>query len=102
MIRPLVASMLLLSACNAHPEIVGPFTGSTQRFVVDSLTLPRDDHSFRDDLNGDGRLDNQLANVVNFLLGGTDLTDATDDLIASGVLASVVEITSDDPALEND
>ena len=57
---------------------------------------------FADNLNGDGRTDDQLGNVTGTLAGNMDLTTAIDDMLGSGVLAPVVEITSDDPALRND
>ena len=102
--RLLLVSAAALCACGKapYPDIVGPYSGVTYRFVVDRLTLPMQRSDFADDLNGDGRPDNQLGNVVGFLAGQNDLTDAVDDLLGSGVLAPVIELTTDDPALRND
>src|SRR3954468_10549167 len=94
-----------LVACGKPPpyhDITGPYTGVTYRFVVDRMQLPMGRYDLADDLNGDGRLDNQLGIIAGSLAQERDLTMAVDDLLGSGVLAPVVEITTDDPALRND
>lgn len=95
--------LLALCGCKApYRDIVGPYSGATYRFVVDQLALPRSRSDFADDLNGDGRVDNQLGNIAGQLGANDDLTDAVDDLLGSGAWAPVVEITSDDPRLRDD
>ena len=96
--------VVALPACGKPPyhDVAGPFTGTTYRFVVDQLVLPLERTDSGDDLNGDGRVDNQLANICGTLAGDNDLTGAVDDMLGSGVLAPVVEITTDDPSLRND
>ncbi len=100
-----------LSGCSSPPDdsVVGPFTGTPHRFAVDHLVVPFDkvDQSghlvgttIGDDLNGDGTLDNQLAEITAFLQQQDDLTSHGDDMIAGGAIRSVVEIQADD--LEND
>ena len=101
------AIALLVAGCAAPqpspPDVVGPFTGATRRFVIDAITLPTDKTMFADDLNGDGKSDNQLGNIVGVLAAqNLNPQNATDAVILSGVLASFVEITSDDPSLMND
>jgi hypothetical protein len=93
--------VLLLTACSASPpEVTGPYTGSTVRFVVERLTLPLGASDFGYDLDGDWHIDNRLGAMI---AGGTsDLTDAAEDMRDSGVLASIVELISDDPELRND
>jgi len=96
---------LLLVGCgssHSHVDIVGPYTGTTQRFVVDQLTLPQTRSEFDGDLDGNGKTDNQLGNITGTLAFSSDLTDAIGEMLASGVLQSVVEITSDDPQLRDD
>jgi hypothetical protein len=91
--------------CHAEPVdglIVGPFSGATRRFVVDRLKLPDDRFDFARDLNGDKRVDNQLGNIVSALGATGNLSTGIDDMIASGALASAVEITADDPDLRDD
>ena len=96
--------VVALAACGKPPyhDVVGPFTGTTYRFAVNQLLLPMWKTDFADDLNGDGRGDNQLGEVVATLAGNGDLTTAVDDMLASGALAPVIEITTDDPALRDD
>jgi hypothetical protein len=103
--RRSVAVAALVGLCRCGPpyhDVVGPFTGVTYRFVVDEVQMPETRSDFADDLNGDNRAENQLGNIAGALAGQRDLTTAVYDLLGSGVLASVVEITTDDPALRND
>jgi hypothetical protein len=104
--RSLVLCALALAACGPRPyrDISGPFTGTTHRFVLDRFEVPGQRSDFADDLNGDGRPDDQFGNVAGALAGEMDLASraAVDDMLASGVFAPVVEITSDDPTLRND
>jgi hypothetical protein len=99
--RSLLVCLFALAACNpSHRDIAGPYTGTTYRFVVDQMQLPLQRSDYADDLNHDGRVDNELGTIAGGL--GSDLTAATDDMLGSGVLAPVVEITTDDPTLRND
>ena len=97
-------SLVALCACGParYKDVTGPFTGVTYRFAVDQLLLPMQRSDYADDLNGDGRPDDQLGNVAGALAGQMDLTHAGDDMLASGALAPVLEITTDDPTLRND
>lgn len=101
--RSLCVLVVALAACRSgYHDIAGPFTGTTYRFAVDQFLLPMQRTDFADDLNGDGRSDNQLGLVVGSLAGQMDLTTSIDDMLASGALMPVVEITTDDPALRDD
>src|SRR4051812_9634066 len=97
---------LALSACaeDSAGDVVGPFTGATHRFVVDRIDLPLTYTLARDsggDLDGDGNVDNQLGMAVALLNEEAgDLNEHGPDMIASGVIASSVEIIADD--LSND
>src|SRR5437763_1178038 len=86
------------------PEITGPVTGATRRFVLDRMEVPLQKADFGDDLNGDGKSDNQLGNVI-----GTAQATATGvtpemiaALVAAGGIAGTLEITSDDETLTED
>jgi hypothetical protein len=93
-----------MAGCAGEPSgpVEGPFTGVTYRFAVDRLRMPM--HRAAEwsiDLNGDGKLYNQLGNIAGELAANSDF-EAPDDLVASGALAPVLEITTDDPRLMND
>lgn len=95
----------LLAACATDPaeDITGPYTGPTHRFVVDSIDIPMGNQQARDyadDLNGDGSRDNQLGALLATLASEGNLTTHDADMIASGLIASSVEIVAED--LEND
>ena len=96
---PLLA--LVACASNESNDVVGPFTGTTRRYVVDSIAIPRtsaDATAMGDDLDGDGKIDNQLGAVASVLATTMDLSVDARDMIASGALASSVEIQADDLA----
>lgn len=83
------------------PDVVGPFTGTPRRFVMDRMELPTGPKDAADDLNGDGRVDNQFGNVVATIASSGDLS-AVAPLLAGGRIASSVELISDDTSLQND
>ena len=95
---------LALAACSSprYNDVVGPFTGVTYRFVIDGVQLPLQRSDYADDLDGNGHTDNELGSIAGTLAADNDLTTALADLFGSGVLAPVVEITTDDPTLRND
>lgn len=81
-------------------DVVGPYTGEVHRFVIDRFSLPLSSieaHTMGDDLDGDRTIENQFGNVVATLYGQGDVTTHAADMIASGVLASTVELSSDGP-----
>lgn len=86
-----------LAGCSTTGEtdIVGPFHGTPHRFIVDRFDLPRDFTAFADDLDGDGHVENRLGALIAAIPAG-DITQASADMIASGALASFVEIAADD------
>src|SRR5262245_55204982 len=73
-------------------EIVGPATGTPRRFVLDGLTLPRDNREFGDDLNGDRKIDVQLGNVTGSLATQEDgvSPEAIAAMLRTGTLAGVI------------
>jgi hypothetical protein len=81
--------------------VIGPFTGTTHRYVVDRIELPRTNTQARetaDDLDGNGRVDNALGMVISTITSQGIGTEHGPDMIASGALASSFEITADDLA----
>src|SRR5205807_1653394 len=101
--RTLIVSFLVVVAgCGGSGQVQGPFTGAARRFYVTRLMLPQDRTEFAEDLNGDGRVDNQLGNIR----GGIAEYDAdnrhVDEIIAADPAPMIVEIVSDDPSLRED
>lgn len=91
----------LLAACGdtSSGDVVGPFTGQTHRYVVDRFELPvtrADARAIGDDLDGDGSVDNALGGLFASLQAEQDLTTHAADMIAAGVLQTVIEIQADD------
>jgi hypothetical protein len=104
MIRVVLWGALLLAACDDDDgDIRGPFTGDVHRFYLTSLELPIDNTTtlaFGADLDGDGKVNNALGTILTALGVAGDLTPHGPDMIASGAIASYLEIQADD--LEND
>ncbi len=85
---------------DAGSDVVGPFTGTTQRFVVDDLTLAVDATmamAIAADLDGNGTRENHFGTITGLLASVGDLSIHGRDMIASGALASTVELVADDP-----
>jgi hypothetical protein len=80
-------------------DITGPFTGPTTRFIVDRFDLATDGAGARalgDDLDGNGTVDNQLGEAIASLAANQDVTSHSSDMIASGVIASSLELQAPD------
>jgi hypothetical protein len=96
------AWILALAACaspSSSPNIVGPYDGPSQRFVVDRITLPLTNAAAiadGDDLDGHGGPDNQLGeDIVALLQLGNNVTTHANDMIASGRIASSLVLQTD-------
>ena len=103
---PLLPLALGLAGCATDPsdgDVTGPYTGQTHRYVVDRIDVPMNTTMAReaaDDLDGNTTKDNQLAMVISTLSSQGDITTHGADMIASGAIASTVEIVAND--LTND
>lgn len=83
--------------------MTGPFSGQTTKFYVDAIQVPADSTQaamVSADLDGDGSPENKFGNATAVLSATNDLSRDSADVIASGAIASVVEIQADD--LSND
>ena len=101
--RVLVAVVLAGCGSSGLDDVVGPFTGETHRYALDSIELPSTFTSARDmagDLDGNQSWDNQLGSALAVLSGQQNVTEHGSDMIAAGVVASSLEIIADD--LTND
>jgi hypothetical protein len=96
---------LLLSACASEGpprgDVTGPYAGPITRYVVDRFELPASSTKARevaDDLDGDQVKDNQLGLTFGSLASFGNLTTHAPDMIASGALASIVQIQANERA----
>ena len=102
MTRPLVFLVFAACASESAPDI--EYTGEARRFVVDSIAVPMTNTQAREfglDLNGDRTVDNQLGMVISTLTNFEDVTKHGAEMIASGAIASSVEIVADDFATDD-
>ena len=68
-------AVILCTGCTRSPPPCVVGAGRTQTYVVNHLTLPQSKADFAIDLNGDGKPDNQLGNIIGALTGvGFDAT----------------------------
>ena len=93
--------LVAMVGCSSTPsnDVVGPFTGEVRRFAIDAVTVPRDStqsDGYADDLDGDGKPENQLGLATAVLASLNDLSLDAPDMIAAGGLASSIEIQADD------
>lgn len=90
---------MALAACSAESsDITGPFSGQSKKFYVDAIEVPADSTQasmVSADLDGDGSPDNKFGNATAVLAATNDLSHDSADMIASGAIASVVEIQAD-------
>ncbi len=83
----------------ASHDVVGPFTGSVHRFIIDRIDLPRDANESAQvaaDLDGDGMPENKFGNATAALATANDLSPDAADMIAAGALQSFIELQADD------
>jgi hypothetical protein len=81
-----------------------PSGGSnTGKYVTNSVTVPIQKSDYSIDLNGDGRPDNQLGNIIGALSGqGLNVQDGVTQAINNGTLIILATEKSGDPAFQMD
>jgi hypothetical protein len=96
--------LVCLAACSAEStDVTGPFSGQPKQFYLDTIEVPTDSGqamAVAADLDGDGAVENKFGGATAVLSVTNDLSNDSADMIASGALASVIEIQADD--LQND
>ena len=95
--------MLVGCSSDTGGDVTGPFSGEVHRYAVDEMALPSTTaltNAYAADLDGDGAVDNQLGLIVAAITQTGDTNKHIPDLIASGALASFVEIQAN--SLETD
>ncbi|TMK84700.1 MAG: hypothetical protein E6G57_14740 [Actinobacteria bacterium] len=104
----LIAALLLVPAVacsNGDPgtaDVVNcPQPGP--QFVINKVTLPKTKTDTAIDLNGDGRVDNQLGNIFSALsANGVDRQLAEDQAVEGGTATELLSIGAHDSSLQND
>ena len=92
---------LLVAACSSSDtsgDVTGPYSGEVRRYDVIELDLPSTTaktNGWAGDLDGDGSLENQLGLIVAALTETRDTNLHIKDMIASGSIASYVELQAD-------
>lgn len=70
--------------------------GTSHPMAAWTLKLPTTASSFKTDLDGDGRTENQLLQLVNVVaLAGLDIQTPLDDAVASGTVVNLVALRAD-------
>jgi hypothetical protein len=98
-----VCLVFALAACASEPGPIN-YSGETRRFVVDSIAVPKNNseaRAFGLDIDQDRTVDNQLGMVIGTLNSFGNITKHPDDMIASGVIASSVELVANDFASDS-
>ncbi len=89
--------------CNGKIDELTPATGNQAQFVAAQILLPKTRTDYAIDLNGDGRLDNQLSALVNVLKSqGTDANMQVQLGITNGDQILLVETESADATFQSD
>jgi hypothetical protein len=98
----LLSMTALFSACggdaNAPPPDVTMFSSANPaKYVANALTVPLDRMQYGMDLNGDGKLDNQLGNIIGALSANNlDTQKGVNDSVCKGAVILLLTETSDD------
>jgi hypothetical protein len=77
--------------------------GNTRKYVVNQLTLPQSRTDYAFDLNGDGKLDNQLGNIIGALAQQNLNPQLAMDLaVAAGSDVMLLQVDSSDATFVSD
>jgi hypothetical protein len=72
-------------------------TGAESKYVANALTVPMEKSMFAMDLNGDGKLDNQLGNIIGALAAqNLDPQMGVNDSITAGDVVLLLDETASD------
>jgi hypothetical protein len=98
----MVSFLVVVAGCGGGSgQVQGPFTGAARRFYVTHLMLPQQRDDFAEDLNGDGRVDNQLGNITGAIAAYQADNQHLDEIVGAQP-PMMIEIVSDDPSLRED
>jgi hypothetical protein len=104
----LVAAIpLTFAACGGGGTSSGDCTasggGNTAKYVTSAVMVPEQRSDFAIDLNGDGRVDNQLGNIIGALEGQMlKVQDGVNQAVTDGTLIVLMSETSSDATYQSD
>src|SRR5262245_13994594 len=94
--RLILGTLLALSGCGDTSGGGGEVMmaeGDTSYYVVNKLTVPMEKKDYSIDLNGDGRVDNQLGNIIGALAAQMlDTQKGVDDAVTAGDVLLLVSV----------
>jgi hypothetical protein len=98
---------LAFGACGGSGTSSGDCTASggsnKAQYVVNSVMVPEQRSDYAIDLNGDGRVDNQLGNIIGALTGqGLDVQSGVNMATADGTLVLLMSEASTDATFQSD
>src|SRR5438132_2366202 len=87
----------------APPDVTTVSSANPAQYVANSLTVPLDRMQFGMDLNGDGKTDNQLGNIIGALSANNlNTQDGVDASVCKGAVVLLLTTTSADATFQND
>jgi hypothetical protein len=103
----LLSIATLFAACGGTegppPDVTMVSTMNPVQFVANTLVVPMDRMQFGMDLNGDGKVDNQLGNIIGALSANNlNTQDGVDQSVCKGSVVLGVKVTSGDSTYQND
>lgn len=102
----LMSVATLFAACDGSSgpaDVTMVSTMNPANYVANALTVPMDRMQFGMDLNGDGKVDNQLGNIIGALTANNlNTQEGVDSAICKGQVILLLTQTSNDAAYQND
>ncbi len=84
-------------------DVTGCSPTTTSQYVINSLKVPESNHDYAIDINGDGKVDNQLGNIISILAAqNIDTQAGVDSAVAAGDLIILIDEKSSDATFQAD
>jgi len=98
---------LVLAACDSSPapaaaDITAATGTNTVQFAINNMFMPTDKYQYSGDLDGDGKPDNALSNIIALVnAANIDSQTSVTASFASGLVSILFEAQTTDAALQN-
>src|SRR4051794_35180307 len=96
---------LTFAACGGEEsgDCTASAGGNSSKYVTNSVMVPQQRQDYAIDLNGDGRVDNQLGNIIGALEGQMlHVQDGVNIAVTEGNLIVLLNETSSDATFQSD